>query len=706
MKQIVQNLKTGATDLIDVPAPGVRPGCILVKTNRSLVSLGTEKMLVAFGRAGYIQKARQQPEKVKQVIDKARADGLRPTLEAVSRKLDSPLPLGYCNVGRVVDVGADVDEFKIGDRVASNGHHAEMVCVPRNLAALVPEDVTDDQAAFTVVGAIALQGIRLADPTFGETVVVIGLGLIGLLTAGLLQAHGCRVIGIDLDPPKIETAKRRDILCLNGGTTEPVAAVMQHTGGAGADAVIITASAKSDSVISQAARMSRKRGRIVLVGVVGLNISRADFYEKELTFQVSCSYGPGRYDPLYENHGRDYPLPYVRWTEKRNFEAVLQAMADGRLTVDDLVTKSVDLEDYREIYGDIDNTNNIACLLRYPDEYRRDKTISLREPQGFAAGKRVAVVGAGNFTQATVLPLLKELHAPVHLIVSASGVSGTHLARKYGVPESSTDVEAALTDDGIGTVLITTRHDLHADLTARALGAGKDVFVEKPLALSETDLQTVIAAVNVSGRTVAVGFNRRFSPFAVKMKSLLGADPLPLTAVATVNAGAIQPDSWVHDPDIGGGRIVGEACHFVDLISYLAGSRVDRVCMEALGRNPDGRTDVAAILLKYANGALGVINYFANGHKAYPKERIEVHAQGRTLILDNFRTLKGYGFNGFKSMKSRQDKGHKEQFRLLVNRTLNGGPPLIPFADLVNTTRATFCALTSLKEGRWVEVER
>ena len=670
------------------------------------MSLGTEKMLVAFGRAGYIQKARQQPEKVKQVLQKARTDGLRTTWEAVSRKLDSPLPLGYCNVGRVIDVGAGVDEFKIGDRVASNGHHAEIVCVPRNLAALVPEEVTDDQAAFTVVGAIALQGIRLAAPTFGETVVVIGLGLIGLLTAELLQAHGCQVIGIDLDPQKLELAERKGIRGLNGSTTEPVAAVMQNTGGVGADAVIITASAKSDQVISQAARMSRKRGRIVLVGVVGLNINRSDFYEKELTFQVSCSYGPGRYDPLYEEHGRDYPLPYVRWTEKRNFEAVLQAMATGRLKVDDLITKAVDLEDYREIYGDIDNTDNIACLLRYPEECRKTTTITLREPQGFTAGKGMAVVGAGNFTQAMVLPILKELNAPIRTVISASGVSGTHLAQKYGVPESSTDFEASLKDDAIGTVLITTRHNLHAAMTAKALEAGKDVFVEKPLALNENELQEIIEAVNNGERAVTVGFNRRFSPFARKMKSLLGTDPLPLTVIATMNAGAVPPGEWVHDPEIGGGRIIGEACHFVDLISFLAGSPVDRVCMEALGQNPEGSTDVASILLKYANGTLGAINYFANGHKAYAKERIEVYSQGRTLILDNFRTLKGYGFNGFKSMKSRQDKGHKEQFRLLVNRTLNGGPPLIPFADLVNTTRATFCALTSLKEGRWVEVQR
>ncbi|TRZ88383.1 MAG: dehydrogenase [Methanosarcinales archaeon] len=704
MKQIVQNLKTGDTELLEVPSPRCRPGCILVKTRRSLVSLGTERMLVEFGKAGYIQKARLQPEKVRQVLDKIKTDGLRPTFEAVFRKLDSPLPLGNCNAGTVIDVGAGVDEFKIGDRVASNGHHAEIVCVPKNLAALIPDKVTDDQAAFTVVGAIALQGIRLAAPTFGETIVVIGLGLIGLITAELLQANGCRVIGLDLDEHKLDLCRQKGNQCLNSRTVDTIAAVLQETGGNGADAVIITASTKSNQVISQAAGMSRKRGRIVLVGVVGLDINRSDFYEKELTFQVSCSYGPGRYDPVYENHGHDYPLPYVRWTEKRNFEAVLRAIANGRLDVAPLITKVVDLEDYQDIYADMVNPGNIASLIRYPAEVYSEPIIRLREPKGFKAGQGIALIGAGNFTQSTILPLLRELKAPLKTLVSSGGLSSTHLARKYGVPESSTDVDAVLKDPDIGTVLITTRHNLHASMTSRALRAGKDVFVEKPLALNEGELQEVIEAVEATGRVVTVGFNRRFSPFGQKMKTLLGDHPSPITVVATMNAGAIPSVEWVHDPEVGGGRIIGEACHFVDLITYLSGSHVERVCMEAMGQNPKENTDTASILLKYANGTLGVINYFANGNKSYAKERVEVFSQGRTLILDNFRSLRGFGFDGFKNMKTRQDKGHKEQFRRLVDSVKNGGPPLIPFSEIVNTTRATFCALRSLKEGVWVSV--
>jgi predicted dehydrogenase len=576
--------------------------------------------------------------------------------------------------------------------------------VPKNLATKVPEQVSDEQAAFTVVGAIGLQGIRLSEPTFGETFVVIGLGLIGLLTAELLIAHGCKVIGLDLDAHKLELASQKGVLALNSAHLDPVARVFEATEGVGADGVIITASSKTNAIISQAAGMSRKRGRIVLVGVVGLDIQRSDFYDKELSFQVSCSYGPGRYDPHYEDQGQDYPLAYVRWTEKRNFQAVLQALATGGLNVDPLISKTVQLQNFKEIYSDLGNPQTIACLLDYPEQPAIKHTVKLAQSREIQEGKEIAVIGTGNFTQAVILPELSKHEAPIKTLVSSRGLSSTHLAKKYAISESSTDFESVLNNNAIGMLVITTRHDLHASMTERALRAGKDVFVEKPLSLSTEELQQIIDAVEESGRSVVVGFNRRFAPHARKIRELLGENPGVMTVNATMNAGFIPADEWVHDLKVGGGRIIGEACHLIDLITYFTGSRVERVCMEAMGKNPREDSDVASIFLKYANGSLGVINYFANGSKSYSKERVEVFSSGRNLILDNFRLLSGYGFAGFKKMKIAQDKGHNEQFRLLVERVKNGGQPLIAFDEIVNTSKATFAAIDSLKQGQWVQV--
>jgi predicted dehydrogenase/threonine dehydrogenase-like Zn-dependent dehydrogenase len=709
MKQIIQNLKSGETILEQIPAPTERPGHVLIQTSRSLVSLGTERMLVEFGNASLIQKARQQPDKVKMVLDKIRSDGLMPTLEAVFNKLGQPLPLGYCNVGRVVAVGAGVTEFQVGDRVASNGPHAEIVCVPKNLCAKIPEGVSDDAAAFTVIGSIGLQGIRLLQPTFGETVVVVGLGLIGLISAQILKANGCRVIGFDFDQKKVDLANQLGVLAVNpAGGTDQVKFVEEKTGGIGADAVLITASAKNNEIISQSARMCRRRGRIVLVGVIGLEISRADFYEKELTFQVSCSYGPGRYDENYEQRGHDYPIGFVRWTEKRNFEAILASIESGQLDVEPLITERVPLAEYNRIYGTIGHSSSIASLLVYDNrvDSRPVVTVAKRE---FQKGKGViGIIGAGNFTSATVLPALKPLDAQLKYIVSAGGLTASTLAKRAGFACAATDYRVVLSDDEVDLVLITTRHNLHASMVIESLKAGKNVFVEKPLCLTEDELEE-IKQVYASRFTshpappvLTVGFNRRFAPFTTKMKSLIGQGAVNI--VATMNAGAIPASSWVHDLQVGGGRIVGEACHFIDLCSYLAGSRVVSVCMNAMGIAPKETTDNASILLRYANGSNAVINYFANGSKAYSKERIEVHSQERSLIMDNWRTLTGYGFKGFSSKKMKQDKGHAEQFKLLVERLQSGGGALIPFEEIVNTTQASFAAITSLKEGCWVEV--
>ncbi|WP_441000665.1 bi-domain-containing oxidoreductase [Fodinibius sp. SL11] len=721
MRQIIQDLKSGETILEEVPTPRVGAGKVLIKTHRSLVSLGTEKMLVNFGQANLLEKARQQPEKVKQVIDKMKTDGIKPTFEAVFRKLDTPLPLGYSQAGEVIAVGKGVTEFQIGDRVISNGNHAEIVSVPKNLVAKIPVGVTYDEAAFTVVGAIGLQGIRLIEPTFGENVVVLGLGLIGLISAQLLKANGCDVIGLDLDQEKVERARSYGITAINSGQQDAVKFVKKKNGDIGADAVLITASTKSNAVIKQAANMSRKRGRIVLVGVVGLDIDRSDFYEKELSFQVSCSYGPGRYDEEYEQKGKDYPLPYVRWTEKRNFQAVLRAMAEGQLDVESLITERVPLEDYEEIYGDMDGMDSIASILEYPlktedsQEYtegaeKNNRTIKVGDISFEGGTGTMAVIGAGNFTQAMIMPSLKDAGATVKYIVSSGGLSSTTLAKKYDVPNSSTDLEAVLIDDEVDGVLVTTRHNLHAGMTVQALKAGKQVFVEKPLALKEEELDEIIEAVEETANTVTVGFNRRFSSHAEKMKELVGQQPGPMNVIATMNAGHIPADVWVHDPEVGGGRIIGEACHYVDLITYLTGSRVTEVSMQAMGTNPKENTDNASIHLKYENGSLGVINYFANGNKSYSKERVEVYHQERNLIMDNFRKLYGYGFDDSffslsnKVLSTKQDKGHKNQFNLLTKRWKEGGEPLIPFDEIVNTTRATFAAIESLKQGKWIQM--
>jgi len=705
MKQIIQSFKTGETILEEVPAPIVGKGQVVIQTSRSLVSLGTERMLVEFGKSNLISKARQQPDKVKQVLDKIKTEGLMPTLEAVFNKLGEPLPLGYCNVGKVIAVGEGVSEFKVGDRVASNGQHAEFVSVPKNLVAAIPDSVSDEEAAFTVIGSIGLQGIRLLNPTLGETIVVTGLGLIGLITAQLLKANGCKVIGVDLDESKLVLAKECGIIPFNPKDGNVIKFVEDHTNGVGADGVIITASAKSNEIISQAAQMSRKRGRIILVGVIGLDISRAEFYEKELTFQVSCSYGPGRYDDNYEGKGIDYPLPFVRWTEKRNFEAILQAIESGALKVKEMITEVIDLDSYQEIYGEIGSSKSIASILKYKEEkvLEPKRSVEVNKVQLDKSKATIGVIGAGNFTKMTMLPALKDTGANLKYIASRGGVSGTAMAQKHNFSHSTSDYTEINKDADVDAVLITTRHNLHASMTIEALEAGKHVFVEKPLALNNVELDRIIEEQAKSGKSVTVGFNRRFSPHAVKMKSLVQNSKM--NVIATMNAGFIPENVWVHDLKVGGGRIIGEACHFIDLITYLTGSKVVSVCMNAMGVNPEENTDNATLLLKYENGSTGVINYFSNGSKAYSKERVEVYSQERTLVMDNFRLTQGFGFKGFKKLKTKLDKGHKNQFSNYIKTLKNGGEALIPFDEIINTTKASFAAIESLKKGGWVKID-
>ena len=707
MKQLIQYLDNGKTELISTPMPSCGSGNLLIETTHTLVSLGTEKMLVDFGKGSFLQKAKQQPDKVKEVIAKVKTDGLVPTIAAVKNKLGQPIPLGYCNVGTVIEVGRDVTEFKVGDRVASNGPHAKYVSVPNNLVAKIPEVVSDEQAAFTVIGSIGLQGIRLVNPTLGETVVVVGLGLIGLITAQLLKANGCNVIGFDFDQSKVDLANSYGVDAVNPGKgVKQIEYVADKTNQVGCDAVIITASNPSNEIISQSAQMSRKRGRIVLVGVIGLDIKRTDFYEKELSFQVSCSYGPGRYDSSYEEGGNDYPLPYVRWTEKRNFEAVLNSLSNGTLNVDSLITERVPFENYFEIYDNIGKGNSIASLLVYNTEKKSSdpRNVKITEAKTYIAGKPVlGVIGAGNFTGSTILPKLKAAEAQIKSIASSKGLSGSIQAKKHSIENSTTDHKGILADSEINTVLVTTQHGSHAKFVSEALESDKHVFVEKPLSTTWEGLERVERALENSKGWVTVGFNRRFAPLALELKKRLS--PAPMNILATMNAGFIPTEVWVHDLKAGGGRIIGEACHFIDLCTYFTGSKVVEVCMNAMGPDARANTDNASILLKYENGSNAVINYFSNGSKTYSKERIEVHQQNSTLVLDNWRKLTGFGVRGFSSKKSKQDKGHSNQFKQLLESVEKASGPTIPWEEVLNTSKATLAAVDSLIEGKWISIK-
>lgn len=714
MKQILQSLSTGETEVVDVPCPQLKPGHLLIRTRCSLVSAGTERMLLEFGKANLLDKARQQPERVRMVLDKIKTDGLIPTLEAVRNKLDQPLPLGYCNVGEVLEVGAGVTGFKVGDRVVSNGYHAEVVCVPKNLCAKIPDAVSDEAAAFTVIGAIGLQGIRLAQPTLGEAFVVIGLGLVGLVTAQLLKAHGCRVLGTDFDSYRLEIARRFGVETVNLSAGEdPVAAAMEFSRGRGVDGVLITASTKSSEPVHQAALMCRKRGRIVLVGVTGLELSRADFYEKELSFQVSCSYGPGRYDPLYEEGGQDYPIGFVRWTEQRNFEAVLDMMADGRIDVEPLISHRFPLEEAKAAYDLLMSAGpSLGILLKYPGASERPSEVLLANTVELvpnlpvrSESPSIGFIGAGNYSTQVLIPAFKSAGVNLEVIASSGGVSGAHAGRKFGFRRTTTDTDSILSDPALNTVVIATRHDTHAHFVCKALKAGKHVFVEKPLAITEEQLGEVVQtyqAIRSEGKNpiLMVEFNRRFAPQIVKMKALLSAVSEPKSLVMTVNAGMIPPDHWTQDPNVGGGRIIGEACHFIDLLRFLVGHPIVGMHAAAMERGPGVvvPNDVVTITLQFADGSLGTVHYFANGHKSFPKERLEVFTAGRILQLDNFRRLRGYGWPGFSRMNLwSQDKGNRAAVAAFVEAVRLGKPSPIPFDEIVEVTRATFSAVQAIQ---------
>lgn len=720
MKQILQNLKTGETIVAEVPSPQVKAGHLKIKTNVSLISAGTEGMLVRFGKSGYLEKARQQPEKVAQVINKVSTDGLIATVDTVLTRLDVPQPLGYSNVGIVTEVGFGVLGYSIGDRVVSNGRHAEIVNVPHHLCAKIPDSVPDEMAAFTVVSSIGLQGVRLAHPTIGETVVVFGLGLIGLLTAQVLNANGCRVLGFDVSHERVEVARGFGVeASIIGQGGDPVSIAMAFSAGVGVDAVLITASSKDDSIVSSAAQMARKRGRIVLVGVVGLKLNRADFYEKELSFQVSCSYGPGRYDSFYEEQGNDYPIGFVRWTEQRNFYAILHMMDKGQLLVDPLISLRVSIDEAALAYDKLVGGNVVTIIMKYPDAVEYDSnTINLLTPNANSSYSKlgfpmVGVIGAGNFTKARLLPALKNSKAVLHTIASAQGVSSASGGSKYGFQYNTNDLDTIWNTDEIDTVFVTTRHNLHAKLVSKGLQSNKNIFVEKPLCLTKSelsDIRNLYHERRESSRIrLMVGFNRRFAPLVKKMKFKVEDRVEPLSIIYTINAGYIPADHWTQDMDIGGGRIIGEACHFIDLMRYLVGRPIVSVFSLAMGGAgvAGASSDKMTINLEFEDGSHGAVHYFANGSKTFPKERVEVFSEGRVFQLDNFRKLnisgekliRRFSISHFKPNFSGQDKGHQAGFIAFLNSIRDGEDCPISFEEIENTMLATFAAVESAETG-------
>ena len=706
MRQVLQNLQTGETQLVEVPAPAVSKGKVLIQSKTSLISTGTERMLVDFGKSSLLAKARNQPDKVKQVLNKIKTDGLLTTIDAVRSKLAQPIPLGYCNAGVVLESG--VSEFQKGQRVVSNGSHAEVVNIPSNLCAKIPDYVSDEEAAFTVVASIGLQGLRLAQPTIGEKFVVIGTGLIGLLTIQLLRAQGCKVLAVDLDDHKLKLAREYGATTCNpsnGQDPEEFGSAWTHS--VGVDGVIITASTSSSEPVSQAARMCRKRGRIVLVGVTGLELNRSEFYEKEISFQVSCSYGPGRYDENYELKGQDYPIGYVRWTEKRNFEAILDLFEGGFLNVAPLINHRIPFEEASRAYSVLaEEKNALGIILNYgsSEDTVATRTFCLKNkdsvPFSTTKSPNVGFIGAGNYASRMLIPAFKKAGARLHTISSSGGTNAAIHGRKNGFEYATSDTDELLVNSEIDVVAIATRHNSHAQFVIKALKAGKHVFVEKPLALTLEEIEEIQRTFDgAASCRLMVGYNRRFAPQVKIMKELLEQTNQPKSFVMLMNAGCISPDHWTQDPEVGGGRIIGEACHLIDLMRFLSGSSIISVqghCMNGKSLEK-ASSDIASINLGFEDGSIGTIHYFANGGNSFPKERIEVFVGGRTLQLDNFLKLRGFNWPGFRKHSLwQQDKGQDACSKAFLNSIGNSGESPIPHQEIFEVSRVAIEAAGSI----------
>jgi predicted dehydrogenase/threonine dehydrogenase-like Zn-dependent dehydrogenase len=752
VNQVVQDIRSGMLTTRVVPEPLGQSRHVLVANVRSLISAGTEKAVIELAQKSLLGKARERPDQVRRVLEKIRAEGLFRTLAQVRERLDEPMAMGYSSAGVVLACGEGVQEFKAGDRVASNGPHAGVVSVPRNLCARIPDGVSFDQAAFAVLGAIALQGVRLGKLELGATAYVIGLGLVGQLAVALLKAAGCRVLAMDLDAGKCALARRMGADEASAGLT--ARAVLEKTGGLGGDAVLIAASAKSPGPIDQAVEAVRKKGRVVLVGVVDLALDRRPWYFKEAEFVVSCSYGPGRYDPAYEEGGRDYPPAYVRWTEQRNIQAVLDLMASGRLDVAPLISHRFPIERAEEAYRLIEQGTepHVGILLKYPEAPSELRRIDLCRPTGAtstATGRNplgIGLLGAGNFAKATLLPALKLIPGlDLVGVCTASGLSASHVGERSGFRYCTTDPDQLIQDSTVSTVFIATRHNQHVPQLLKALKAGKHVFVEKPLCLTLEELEEIASLYmsqcpgeasgdrsqgsevrsqqghssqtpGVSSQDpqfripqsairnpplLMVGFNRRFAPATRMVKEFFAGVGAPLTVSVRFNAGAIPPEHWTQDEEVGGGRIIGEACHAIDLATFLAGAPPVRVYAESVGGSPGQVTDDQCfITLRHANGAVSNIAYLAGGDRAFPKERVEVIGGGRVAVIDDFRSLVTSAGGRMRTKRlGAQDKGHQAEVMAFVDAITGGGAVPIPWSDIYAVSLASILGVQSLREG-------
>ncbi len=715
MKQLLQNIKTGQATIEEIPIPTPRAGQALVKVSASLVSAGTERMVVEFAEKSLVGKARSRPDLVKQVIDKAKREGIAPTMQAAFNRLDQPMALGYSTAGTIVALGSDMQGFKIGQRVACAGGgyaaHAEYNIVPRNLLTPLPKKVDFESAAFTTLGAIALHGFRLAEPQIGENVAIIGLGLLGLLTIQLASAAGCNVLGIDLDPKRIALASSLGLEAVARQNAE--SASESFTANRGFDAVIICADTSSNDPIELAGVIARDRARVVATGAVGLNIPRKIYYEKEISFINSRSYGPGRYDANYEENGNDYPIGYIRWTEGRNFQSIVDLMASGKLKVQPLITHRFPIEKATTAYEVITGKKKEAFLgvvLTYPEGKMKEErkvvfpTIGNRK----SAIVNLGVLGAGLYANATLLPAIKKI-SDIELvgIASSGGLHAQHSGKKFGFQYATSSDNEILNDPNINTIAILTRHDSHADLVIKALKAGKHVFVEKPLAVNSKQLGQINKLLISNLRSLlTVGFNRRFSPLAQSLNSQISNLREPKYIHYRVNAGCLPFNHWTQDPALGGGRIIGEACHFIDFITFLVGAAPVSVTAHAL---PDGgkyREDNVSMTFTFPDGSLGIVDYLANGDKSFPKERVEVFCGGQIAILDDFVSLQTVKDGKKKEERGAQDKGWKNEWIAFAKAIREGGQPPIPYEQLIGVTKSTFAAVEAIRSKSVVQIKK
>ncbi len=705
MLQVLQHQKTGEIEIAEVPPPSCPLKGILVRNYFSIISSGTEKTSVETAKSSLIERARHQPEQVKTVLDNLKKEGFKSTLNKVLSKLDSYKTFGYSSAGVVIESKSEL--FTVGDRVACAGAgyatHSEIVAIPQNLACKVPEKVSFESASFATIGAIAMQGVRQANPRLGEYVAVIGLGLIGLITVQLLKANGCFVAGVDVREDNFELARffGCNIVCTSSADCVPT--LLSFTNGIGFDSVIITASTSSNEPTELALNIARKKGRIVVVGSVGMNLPRSPFYEKEIEFTIACSYGPGRYDKTYEEYGIDYPFPYVRWTENRNVQAFLQLIQDGKVNVEKLITHSFTIQNASEAYKLLSypDSKHIAILIGYPQEPKELQKVVPSFSKKFKEGKvKIGFIGAGNFAQFYILPVLKGLDVEFHTVSTATPANAASVAKHFGFKFATTNSMEIIHNSNIDVIFVASRHNTHAQYVIESINAGKPVFVEKPLCITIDELKDIEAAYIRNPVPLMVGFNRRFSKPFQFIKSLLSNRTQPLAMHYRVNAGFVSSDHWIQQRDIGGGRIIGEVCHFVDTMMFLTESEPVSVFAEALSHSIINSTvnDVIAITIKFADGSIGVIEYFANGHKELEKEYFEVFWESKTIILNNFENMSIYLGRKVERKKFDGSKGQKEEIETTIRFFKEGKSPL-EFFGIKIVTLTTFGILESLQKG-------